>query len=66
MDPLLILHKADVAGAEPAERVNVTGIVYRGFDAAEVEKETGIDLDEALHQQWEGDSYIVASGVKPQ
>lgn len=66
VDPLLILHKADVAGAEPAERVNVTGIVYRGFDAGEVEKETGIDLDEALHQQWEGDSYIVASEVKPQ
>lgn len=66
VDPLLIVHKNDVAGAEPAAQVKVTGIVYRGFDAAEVEKETGIDLDEALHQEWQGDSYIVASEVKPE
>jgi hypothetical protein len=37
-----------------------------GFDTAEVEKETGINLDEALRQNWEGDSYIVASQVVAQ
>lgn len=65
VDPLLIVHKDDVESPEPATGVNVTGIVYRGFDAAAVEKETGIDLDPALHEQWQGDSYIVASEVAP-
>lgn len=66
VDPLLIVHKDDVSGGEPDARVTVTGIVYRGFDVAEVEKETGLDLDDALYGEWQGDSYIVASEVTPQ
>lgn len=66
VDPLLIVHKDDVSGAEPDAMVTVTGIVYRGFDVAEVEKETGMDLEDALYEDWQGDSYIVASEVQPQ
>lgn len=66
VEPLLIVHKDDVAGAEPEARVSVTGVVYRGFDVPAVEKETGLDLDDALYEEWQGDSYIVASEVTPQ
>ncbi|WP_457963394.1 hypothetical protein M1E17_18420 [Arthrobacter sp. D1-29] len=66
VDDLLIVHETDLADVRPESRVKVTGIVYRGFNVAEVEKETGIDLDESLNQQWQGDSYIVASGVEAQ
>jgi hypothetical protein len=65
VDDLLILHKNELTGVKPGASVNVTGIVYRGFDVAEVKKETGIDLDQSLSRQWQGDSYIVASDVQP-
>lgn len=65
VEELLIVHESAPDGISPEARVKVTGVVYRGFDVAEVEKETGIDLDQALHEQWQGDSYIVASGIEP-
>lgn len=65
VEDLLIVHETDLTGVRPEARVKVTGIVYRGFDTAEVEQETGINLDAALHKQWRGDSYIVASTVEP-
>ncbi|MGK3958783.1 hypothetical protein ACLKOZ_21630 [Arthrobacter sp. R4] len=65
VEELLIVHETALDGISPEARVMVTGVVYRGFDVAEVEKETGIDLDQALHEQWQGDSYIVASGIEP-
>ncbi|WP_427008174.1 hypothetical protein [Pseudarthrobacter sp. H2] len=46
--------------------VKVSAIVYRGFNVADVKKETGIELDEALHQQWRGDSCIGASKLDAQ
>lgn len=64
-DELLIVHEAALDGISPDAAIKVTGIVYRGFDVAEVEKEAGIDLDQALHEEWQGDSYIVASAVDP-
>lgn len=63
IEELLIVHETALEGISPETGVKVTGVVYRGFDVAEVEKETGIDLDQALHEQWQGDSYIVASGI---
>lgn len=65
VEELLIVHETNLESVRPEARVKVTGIVYRGFDVAEVEKETGIDLDETLQEQWQGDSYIVASDVAP-
>lgn len=65
VEELLIVHESALDGISPEARVKVTGVVYRGFDVAEVEKETGIDLDQALHEKWQGDSYIVASGIEP-
>lgn len=65
VEDLLIVHQTDLDNPRPEARVKITGIVYRGFDTAEVEKETGINLDEALHRQWQGDSYILASAIEP-
>jgi hypothetical protein len=62
---LLIVHEKALDGLSPEQHIKVTGVVYRGFDVAEVKKETGINLGQALHDQWHGDSYIVASRVAP-
>lgn len=66
VEELLIVNKSGTGDVEPGVTVKVTGIVYRGFNVADVKQETGIELDEALHQQWQGDSYIVASQVDAQ
>lgn len=63
---LLIVNESGAGAIDPGARVKVTGIVYRGFNVAQVKQETGIALDEALHKDWEGDSYIVASQVEAQ
>lgn len=66
VEELLIVNKSGTGEITPGVPVKVTGIVYRGFNVAEVKQETGIELDEALHRQWQGDSYIVASQVDAQ
>jgi hypothetical protein len=63
VDALLVIHDGKISGVEPGLAVQVTGIVHRDFDVAAAEKETGLDLDGALHEQWQGETYIVASQV---
>ena len=60
------MNQSGTGAIEPGATVQVTGIVYRGFDVADVKQETGVELDQAQYQAWEGDSYIVASGVDPE
>lgn len=64
VEELLIVHEHPLGGISPETGVKVTGVVYRGFDVGEVEKETGVQLEQAPHDQWQGDSYIVASHVE--
>lgn len=64
VEELLIVHENPLDGISPETRVKVTGVVYRGFDVAEVKNETGVELDQALHDQWQGDSYIVSSNIE--
>lgn len=66
VEELLIVNQSGTGAIEPGATVQVTGIVYRGFDVADVKQETGVELDQAQYQAWEGDSYIVASGVDPE
>lgn len=66
VDELFIVDKSGTAGVEPGMKVNVRGIVYIGFDVSEMKQSHGVELDPALEQEWEGDSYIVASNVNAQ
>jgi hypothetical protein len=66
VDPLLIVDPARADGLAPGVKVKVTGIVYRGFSVGDAKEKTGIALDGALHKDWKGDSYIVASQVDVQ
>jgi hypothetical protein len=63
VDALLVIHDGKISGVEPGLTVQVTGIVHRDFDVAAAEKETGLDLDGALHEQWQGETYIAASQI---
>ena len=66
VDPLLIVNPAGAKALAPGAKVKVTGIVYRGFSVGDVKEKTGVQLNEALHMEWKGDSYIVASQVDVQ
>ncbi|WP_354172121.1 hypothetical protein [Arthrobacter sp. UYEF36] len=61
VEELLIVNQSGTLAIEPGARVKVTGIVHRGFNVADVKQETGVELDEAPHREWKGESYIVAS-----
>lgn len=64
VDPLLVLHEGEAQQLEPGQAVFVKGTVYEYLDIAEVENELGVDLDEALYEQWENDPYLLATSVK--
>lgn len=66
VEELLIVNKSGTGDIRPGVPVKVTGIVYRGFNVADVKQKAGVELDGALHRRWEGDSYIVASQVDVQ
>lgn len=66
VDELFILDKSGTAAVEPGMKVNVRGIVYIGFDVSEIKQSHGVELDPALEQEWEGQTYIVASNVDAQ
>ena len=63
VDPLPILHQDPLDDLARDLVVRVTGIARVSFDIATVEEEMGIDLDDELFGEWEGQPYIEASVV---
>lgn len=53
------------ADVEEGESVKVTGIVRQAFDLPTVESDMGLDLDDDLYMDWDGQNYIEASSVTP-
>lgn len=47
----------------PGSTVQVTGTVMEAFNVETVEEELGVDLDEALYEDWEGETYVQASTI---
>lgn len=43
--------------------VSVTGTVQESFDLATVEENLGVDLDDELFEDWDGQTYIEASNI---
>lgn len=63
VDPLLVLHKDTEPELKPELTVKVTGTVHIAFDLPAVEKDLGIDLDDALFEDWDGKPYLQASMI---
>ncbi|MCK6210407.1 hypothetical protein KZX45_07620 [Georgenia sp. EYE_87] len=58
--PLLIVDVGAVGGFEPDMVVAVSGIVHEAFDLETVEQRFNTDLDDELHEEWNGGPYIEA------
>lgn len=63
VEPLLVVDAGSSATVEPDVEVDVTGTVQLSFALAGVEEELGLDLDDELYAEWEGETYLVASAV---
>lgn len=48
------MSQSGTGAIESGAAVQVTGIVYRGFDVKGVKQETGVELDQAPYQAWKG------------
>lgn len=63
VDALPVLHGEPMDTLESGLDVRVTGVVMTGFDLVAIEDEMGIDLDDELFEEWDGQPYIDATGV---
>lgn len=63
VDPLLVLHKDAEPELKPELTVKVTGTVHVAFDLPAVEQDLGVDLDDALFEDWNGKPYLEASKI---
>lgn len=63
VDPLLVVSATEATGLAPDLTVAVTGTVHTAFDLAAVEEELGVDLDDALYEEYDQEPYISATSV---
>ncbi|WP_434995472.1 hypothetical protein [Arthrobacter sp. Ld5] len=63
VDELLIVHPEDLPEVSTELTVAVTGTVKEGFDLVTVEEDLGVDLDDALYEDWDGKTYVHATEI---
>lgn len=65
LDPLLVMHDLGATGLEPDQTVEVVGTVMTGFDPATVGEELGVELEDEVYTDYEGDPWLHATEVTP-
>lgn len=63
VDEMLVLRASDIAELEPGLTTSFSGTVHQEFDLATVEDELGVDLDDTLYEDWDGQPYIEAADI---
>lgn len=63
VEPMLVVSADEVSGLEPDLTVRVTGTVHEAFDLPTVEDEMGLDLDDELYDEFDGEPYIEATSI---
>ncbi|WP_157359113.1 hypothetical protein [Arthrobacter sp. Soil782] len=62
-NPLLVLNEADAEDVLPGMPVQVTGAVKEAFDPSTAEEDLGVNLDDALYEDWIGDFYLEVTAI---
>lgn len=63
VDPLLILEMEEIPPLDEGQVVELTGTVQKGFEVVAAEEKLGIDLEDELYADYEGEPYLeVTSG----
>lgn len=63
LDPLLVMHDLGATGLEPDQVVEVVGTVMTDFDPATAGEELGVELEEEVYTDYEGDPWLHATEV---
>ena len=61
LDPLLVVHDVDVPDLEEGQALEVVGTVMKDFDVVTAEEELGVDLEDALFEDRQGDAWLHAT-----
>ena len=61
VDPLLVVEEQDIPALDVGQVVEVTGTVQQDFDIAVAEEELGLELEDELYADYEGEPYITAT-----
>lgn len=61
--PLLVITRSEVPGLETGQTVGVDGSVEEGFNLPAFEHAFGVDLDDEVFLDWEGEYYINATDI---
>ncbi|WP_155850089.1 hypothetical protein [Arthrobacter sp. H41] len=61
--PLLVVTGSEVPELETGQTVEVDGLVREGFDVLAFEEASGVDLEDEVFLDWEGEYYIDATAV---
>ncbi|MEX5302312.1 hypothetical protein [Kocuria sabuli] len=61
VDPLLIIESEEIPALDTGQVVQVTGTVQDDFDVVTVEEELGVDLEDGVFADFEGEPYIMAT-----
>ena len=61
LDPLLVVHDVDLPDLAEDQALEVVGTVMTDFDVVTAEEELGVDLEDALYEDHQGDPWLHAT-----
>lgn len=66
VEALLVVHPGGELDPDisPGSIMKVTGTVMEAFNVETVEERLGVDLDDALYEDWEGETYVNATSIE--
>ncbi|MGQ1838883.1 hypothetical protein ACT4S2_10535 [Kocuria turfanensis] len=60
-DPMLIVEEREIPTVDDGQLVELTGTMRANFSVSEVEEQLGVDLDDELYTDFEGENYLMAT-----
>lgn len=59
-DPMLVVEEQEIPAVDEGQTVEITGTMQESFSVAEVEEQLGVDLEDELYADFEGENYVTA------
>lgn len=63
-NPMLIVEEQEIPAVDDGESVEITGVMQENFSVVETEEQLGIELDESLYADFEGENYVLAADAQ--
>ncbi|MEX5302306.1 hypothetical protein [Kocuria sabuli] len=60
-DPMLVVEEQEIPAVDEGQTVELTGTMRENFSVTEVEEQLGVELDDDLYTDFEGENYLMAT-----